>query len=157
MVLDHLDECSSEWAAIGRVAENISIRRGTPGPRSAGPRRTRASDSGSRPTGRPERMPSCGKSRSPNGPLRSSSPHPLLRGEIRPPTAELVAYIGVHRDRFGFEAIYRVLNEHGCKIAPNTYWAAKKRLPSRWTLRDADLKTQNPPRGPLRDPVNDVT
>jgi putative transposase len=32
-----------------------------------------------------------------------------------------------------------VLTEHGCKIAPNTYWVAKKRSPSRRSLRDAEL------------------
>jgi putative transposase len=32
-----------------------------------------------------------------------------------------------------------VLTEHGCKIAPNTYWVAKKRSPSARTVRDAEL------------------
>ena len=35
-----------------------------------------------------------------------------------------------------------MLTEHGCKIAPNTYWVAKKRLPSARALRDEDLKVQ---------------
>jgi putative transposase len=35
-----------------------------------------------------------------------------------------------------------VLSEHGCKIAPNTYWTAKKRPPSKRALRDEDLKVQ---------------
>jgi len=33
-----------------------------------------------------------------------------------------------------------VLTEHGCKIAPNTYWVAKKRPPSNRALRDEELK-----------------
>jgi len=33
-----------------------------------------------------------------------------------------------------------VLTEHGCKIAPNTYWMAKKRPPSARALRDEVLK-----------------
>ena len=33
-----------------------------------------------------------------------------------------------------------MLTEHGCKIAPNTYWVAKKRLPSKRALRDEELK-----------------
>jgi putative transposase len=41
-----------------------------------------------------------------------------------------VAFIDAHRGRFGVEPICRVLTEHGCKIAPNTYWVAKKRPPS---------------------------
>jgi putative transposase len=32
-----------------------------------------------------------------------------------------------------------VLSEHGCKIAPNTYWVAKKRPPSARAVRDAEL------------------
>jgi putative transposase len=35
-----------------------------------------------------------------------------------------------------------VLSEHGCKIAPNTYWTAKKRPPSKRSLRDEHLKVQ---------------
>jgi putative transposase len=53
-----------------------------------------------------------------------------------------VAYIDAHRDRFGVEPICRVLTEHGCKIAPNTYWVAKKRPPSARALRDEELKPQ---------------
>jgi putative transposase len=33
-----------------------------------------------------------------------------------------------------------VLSEHGCKIAPNTFWVAKKRPPCARTLRDEHLK-----------------
>jgi putative transposase len=32
-----------------------------------------------------------------------------------------------------------VLTEHGCKIAPNTYWVAKKRPPSARAVCDAGL------------------
>ena len=35
-----------------------------------------------------------------------------------------------------------MLSEHGCKIAPNTYWTAKKRPPSKRSLRDEHLKVQ---------------
>jgi putative transposase len=35
-----------------------------------------------------------------------------------------------------------VLTEHGCQIAPNTYWVAKKRPPSPRALRDAALKVE---------------
>jgi len=50
-----------------------------------------------------------------------------------------VAFIDEHRSRFGVEPICRVLTEHGCKIAPNTYWVARKRPPSARALRDAEL------------------
>jgi putative transposase len=33
-----------------------------------------------------------------------------------------------------------VLSEHGCKIAPNTYWVARKRRPSARALRDEYLR-----------------
>ena len=36
----------------------------------------------------------------------------------------MIAFIDAHRERFGVEPICRVLTEHGCKIAPNTYWVA---------------------------------
>ncbi len=48
-----------------------------------------------------------------------------------------------HRDHdgliWGVEPICRVLTEHGCKIAPNTYWVARKRPPSKRAQRDAAL------------------
>jgi putative transposase len=50
-----------------------------------------------------------------------------------------VAFIDEHRERFGVEPICRVLTEHGCKIAPNTFWVAKKRPPSTRAVRDAEL------------------
>jgi putative transposase len=35
-----------------------------------------------------------------------------------------------------------VLREHGCGIAPNTYWVAKKRAPSARAVRDEELKVE---------------
>ena len=51
----------------------------------------------------------------------------------------MIAFIDTHRDRFGVEPICRVLREQDCGIAPNTYWAAKKRPPSKRAVRDAEL------------------
>jgi putative transposase len=51
----------------------------------------------------------------------------------------VIAFIDAHRDRFGVEPICRVLTEHGCKIAPNTYWVARKRPASARACRDAEL------------------
>jgi len=51
----------------------------------------------------------------------------------------VIAFIDAHRDRFGVEPICRVLSEHGCKIAPNTYWVARKRPVSKRACRDAEL------------------
>ena len=54
----------------------------------------------------------------------------------------MIAFIDAHRDRFGVEPICRVLREHDCGIAPNTYWAAKKRPPSARALRDEELAAE---------------
>ena len=51
----------------------------------------------------------------------------------------MITFIDNHRDRFGVEPICRVLNGHGCQIAPSTYYAAKKRAPSARAVRDAGL------------------
>ncbi len=51
-----------------------------------------------------------------------------------------MAFIDTKRAEFGVEPICRVLSEHGCKIAPNTYWMAKKRAPSARAVRDEYLK-----------------
>ena len=51
----------------------------------------------------------------------------------------MIDFIDEHRHRFGVEPICRVLGEHGCGIAPSTYWAAKTRPVSARALRDAEL------------------
>jgi putative transposase len=51
----------------------------------------------------------------------------------------LIAFIDAHGERFGVEPMCRVLSEHGCKIAPNTYWVARKRPLSARAQRDAEL------------------
>ena len=48
----------------------------------------------------------------------------------------VVAFIDIHRDRFGVEPICAVLGEHGCGIAPSTYYAAKTRPRSARAVRD---------------------
>jgi putative transposase len=53
-----------------------------------------------------------------------------------------VAFIDTHRDRFGVEPICDVLREHGVGIAPNTYWVAKKRPPSKRSVRDEELNVE---------------
>jgi len=51
----------------------------------------------------------------------------------------IVAFINDHRERFGVEPICRVLTEHGCKIAPSTFYDNLNRQASKQKLRDADL------------------
>jgi len=53
-----------------------------------------------------------------------------------------VAFIDEHRDRFGVEPICDVLREHGVGIAPNTYWVARNRPPSKRALRDEELMVE---------------
>jgi putative transposase len=48
----------------------------------------------------------------------------------------VIAFIVDHRERFGVEPICRVLSEHGCKIAPSTFFAARTRPPSARASRD---------------------
>ena len=48
-------------------------------------------------------------------------------------------FINDHKERFGVAPICTVLSEHGCKIAPSTYYEARDRQPSKRKLRDAEL------------------
>jgi putative transposase len=43
---------------------------------------------------------------------------------------------------FGVEPVCRVLSQHGAKIAPSTYYAAKSRPASARAVRDARLRTE---------------
>ena len=49
-------------------------------------------------------------------------------------------FIAGHKARFGVEPICRVLAEHGCPIAPSTYYEAASRPPSARAVRDERLK-----------------
>jgi putative transposase len=51
----------------------------------------------------------------------------------------IIAYIDAHRDEFGVEPICGVLTEHGCKIAPSTYYASKTRPACVRAIRDAAM------------------
>jgi putative transposase len=53
----------------------------------------------------------------------------------------IVRFISEHKDRFGVEPICRVLTQHGCQIAPSTYYDAARRAPSARAVRDEQLKT----------------
>jgi putative transposase len=54
----------------------------------------------------------------------------------------VVAFIDMHKDRFGVEPICTVLAEHGCGIAPSTYYAAKCRPRSARRIRDDQVLTE---------------
>jgi len=53
-----------------------------------------------------------------------------------------VRFIESHKSRFGVEPICTVLSEHGCPIAPSTYYEARHRAVSARAARDADLKVK---------------
>jgi hypothetical protein len=54
----------------------------------------------------------------------------FLRGRARPPLNLIVEFVDRERSTQGVEPICAVLTEHGMKIAPSTYYAAKSRPPS---------------------------
>ena len=51
----------------------------------------------------------------------------------------VVSFIDDHKERFVVEPICRVLCEHGCGIAPSTYYAARHRPASARSLRDDEV------------------
>ena len=51
-------------------------------------------------------------------------------------------FIEAHKSRFGVEPICTVLSEHGCPIAPSTYYQARHRAVSARAARDADLRVK---------------
>lgn len=53
-----------------------------------------------------------------------------------------MAFVAEHAGRFGVEPICRVLNEHGVKIAPSSFYAHRKRPPSARTVRDELVLTR---------------
>lgn len=52
----------------------------------------------------------------------------------------IVEFIDANRHELGVEPICRVLSEHGCKIAPSTFYAARTRPLSARARRDEELK-----------------
>jgi putative transposase len=51
----------------------------------------------------------------------------------------ICAFIAEHKARFGVASICAVLTEHGCKIAPRTYYAWAVRAPSKRALWDTTV------------------
>jgi len=50
-----------------------------------------------------------------------------------------VEFITAYRERFGVEPICTVLSQHGCSIAPSTYYDALTRPRSRRAVRDEQI------------------
>ena len=74
------------------------------------------------------------------GPTRSSRRRRLSSRRSSTARIALVRFISEHKARFGVEPICRVLTEHGCPIAPSTYYDAARRAPSARAVRDEQLK-----------------
>ena len=51
----------------------------------------------------------------------------------------VVSFIDAHKTRFGVAPICRVLSQHGCPIAPRTYYAVRGRPASARSVRDGEL------------------
>jgi putative transposase len=82
--------------------------------------------------------PSCGGAVACDS-LAASS---FFAAELDHPQRFLVRFIDAHKGRFGVAPICRVLCEHGCKIAPSTYYDAKGRPPSKRALRGEEWKLE---------------
>ena len=63
----------------------------------------------------------------------------FLRAGERPATSLICTFIAEHRARFGVVPICRVLTEHGCAIAPRTFYAWLNREPSKRALWDMTI------------------
>ena len=63
----------------------------------------------------------------------------FLRAGERPATPLICEFVAEHRARFGVAPICRVLTEHGCAIAPRTFYAWLRREPSARALWDMTI------------------
>ncbi|WP_344166086.1 IS3 family transposase, partial [Kribbella yunnanensis] len=63
----------------------------------------------------------------------------FLRAGERPATALICRFIAEHEARFGVASICRALSAQGCQIAPRTYYAWAVRAPSKRALWDTTV------------------
>ncbi|MDF3319702.1 IS3 family transposase [Rhodococcus sp. C3V] len=54
----------------------------------------------------------------------------------------IIDYINRYKSEYGVEPICRVLTEHGCSIAPSSYYEARGRAASRRAVRDEELEVE---------------
>ncbi|MEU6231417.1 IS3 family transposase [Streptomyces sp. NPDC047042] len=144
MVAEIRPNYPTEWAAMKAVAAKLGI--GAAETVRTWVRKAEV-DGGRRPGVTSEEAAEIKRLRTENAELRRANEilkaaSGFLRGRARPAVETLVAFIDAHRQVFGVEPICRVLTSHGLKIATSTYYAAKNRVPSARSVRDAELKTQ---------------
>jgi putative transposase len=131
MVFEHQAEYPSQWKAIESISKKLSVNHETlrqwvrRAETDAGQRPGLTSDERVRMRQLEREVKELRRANSFEGGVG------FLRGGARPPTSVIVDFIATHRARFGVEPICKVLSEHGCKIAPNTFWVARKRPPSK--------------------------
>ncbi|MFT3851359.1 MAG: IS3 family transposase [Ilumatobacteraceae bacterium] len=140
MVFEHQDEYPTQWKAIESISAKLSINHET---LRIWVRRAET-DAGARPGLTTDERARIRELERENKELRRANEilkaaSGFLRRGARPPVPQVIAFIDAHRARFGVEPICRVLTEHGCKVAPNTYWVARKRPPSARAQRDTEL------------------
>ena len=131
MVFEHQDEYPSQWKAIESISEKLGVNHET---LRKWVRRAEV-DGGQRPGVTTDERARIKQLERENRELRRANEilkaaSAFFGAELDRQSPKIVAFIDAHRERFGVEPICRVLTEHGCKIAPNTYWVARKRPPS---------------------------
>ncbi|ROZ52947.1 IS3 family transposase [Rhodococcus sp. WS1] len=144
MVAEVQHEYPSEWAAVESVADRLGI--GTAQTLLNWIRRAQT-DVGERPGVTSEMAAEMRKLRAENRELKRAneilkSASGFLRSGARPQQQVIIDYINRYKSECGVEPMCRVLSEHGCSIAPSTYYEARNRSASRRTVRDEELKIE---------------
>ena len=138
MVAEVRPEYPSEWPAICAVAEKLGI--GTAETLRKWVRQAEV-DAGGRPGVTSEEHAEIKRLKRENAELRRANEilkaaSAFFAAELDRPQQSLVRFIDEHKARaggglgWGVEPICTVLSEHGCPIAPSTYYDAPAGLPS---------------------------
>ena len=140
LVLEHRGDYPSEWAAIKAVSSRLGMNAET----LRNWIRQQQVDDGQRDG---VRLRSCRRDPRTEAPQSRAGRDRgdlegrdvFLRAGERPATPLICQFIAEHKDRFGVAPLCRVLTEHGCKIAPRTFYAWVSRAPSKRSLWDAAI------------------
>ncbi|WP_109325563.1 IS3 family transposase [Rhodococcus oxybenzonivorans] len=141
LVLEHRDEYASEYEAIRTIAERMSLKTETV---RVWVRKAEAAGGGTPAASASEAEAELRALRRKNAELEKTieilkAATFFLRAGVRPATQVICRFIAEHRDQFGVVPICRVLTEHGCTIAPRTFYAWRSRPLSKRALWDATI------------------